>query len=92
MALIFPPEILHANGGRLLCVRRSTTGLCTFFSTYHVDLKRLSEQIIKALDFYKDVSEITVFYYETYYDHHTSQYVLTDYQQQVTFTPQFFLP
>jgi len=87
-----PPEILKSNGGRLLCVRRSTTGLCTFFATYHVGLDRLAEQIIKALDRYKDVSEITVCYYETIYDHHTSQYELTDYQQQVTFSPQFFLP
>jgi len=90
--VIFPTEILHANGGRFLCVRRSTTGLCTFFATYHVGTDRLAQQIIFALDRYKDVLEITVCYYETYFDDHTQQFVLTDYQQQVTFTPQFFLP
>jgi len=90
--IIFPPEILHSNGGRLLCVRRSGTGLCAFFATYMVDLDRLAKQIVAVLGRYGDVSEITVCYFETVYNHHTNQYDLTDYQQQVTFTPQFFLP
>lgn len=92
MVLTFPPEILRADGGRLLCVRRQSTGLCTFFATYHVGVDRLCEQIILALDRYGDVSEIIVCYYETTFDHNTNQYLVTDFQNQITFTPQFFLP
>jgi len=91
-----PPEILQSNGGRLLCVRHSRTGHCSFFSTYHVGIDRLTEQIVNVLESSikknNPISEITVCYYDTVYNHHTNQYDLTDYQQQVTFTPQFFLP